>query len=82
MKELRNANEVEFKLKELDRNVENSCFMIDGNTLDICLGNKRIEQQFFDIACKAPVVCVCRCSPTQKAIITQKVIKYTGKRVA
>ena len=82
MKELRNANEVDFKLKDLDRNVENSCLMIDGNTLDICLGSKRIEQQFFEIACKAPVVCVCRCSPTQKAIITQKVIKYTGKRVA
>lgn len=56
--------------------------MIDGNTLDICLHNKKLEQQFFEIACKAPVVCVCRCSPTQKAIITKRVIKYTGKRVA
>ena len=82
MKEMSSLNEVEYRLKELDRNVTNSCFMIDGNTLDICMSNKKIEETFFDIACKAPVVCVCRCSPTQKAVITQKVRKYTGKRVA
>jgi phospholipid-translocating ATPase len=82
MKEMHSMNEVDYKLKELERNVTNSCLMIDGGTLDICMSNKRIEQMFFDIACRAPVVCVCRCSPTQKAIITQKVIKYTGKRVA
>jgi len=82
MKEMESLNEVEFKLKELDRNVTNSCFMIDGGTLEVCMSNKKIEETFFEIACKAPVVCVCRCSPTQKAIITQKVRKYTGKRVA
>lgn len=82
MKEIDNLNEVEFRLKELERNVENTCFMIDGNTLDICMSNKNTEETFFEIACKAPVVCVCRCSPTQKAVITQKVRKYTGKRVA
>ncbi|CAI2369958.1 unnamed protein product [Moneuplotes crassus] len=82
MKEIDNLNEAEFRLKELERNVENSCFMIDGNTLDVCMSNKNTEETFFEIACKAPVVCVCRCSPTQKAIITRKVRKYTGKRVA
>jgi len=33
-------------------------------------------------ATKAPSVCVCRCSPTQKAIITKKISQYTGKRTA
>lgn len=32
------------------------------------------------MATKAPCVCVCRCSPTQKAIVTAKVSKFTGKR--
>ncbi len=32
------------------------------------------------VATKAPSVCVCRCSPTQKALITQKIGRYTGKR--
>jgi len=32
------------------------------------------------VATKAPSVCVCRCSPTQKALITKKISKYTGKR--
>jgi phospholipid-translocating ATPase len=82
MKEMHNVNEVEYKLKEVERFITTSCLMIDGHTLDICMSNKRTEAMFFDVACRAPVVCVCRCSPTQKAIITQKVIKYTGKRVA
>lgn len=32
------------------------------------------------MATKAPCVCVCRCSPTQKAIVTKKVSLFTGKR--
>lgn len=54
--------------------------MIDGQTLDLCLSNPRIEEKFFQVATKAPCVCVCRCSPTQKAIVTSKVSKFTGKR--
>lgn len=56
--------------------------MIDGGTLDVILGNEALEERFFTEACKAPSVCVCRCSPTQKAIITQKIAQYTGKRTA
>ena len=82
LKEWKNINEIDFKLKELDRIVFNSCIMIDGHSLDVWMSDKKVEQFFFEVACKAPVVCVWRWSPTQKAIITQKVIKYTGKRVA
>jgi phospholipid-translocating ATPase len=56
--------------------------MIDGQTLDIFLGNKALEEKFFSIATLAPSVCVCRCSPTQKAIIVKKINQYTGKRTA
>ena len=50
MKEMKNSNEVFQKLQELDRNTSNSCLMIDGNTLDICLSDKELEQQFFDVS--------------------------------
>jgi len=43
--------------------------------------NPRLEVFFYEVACKAPVVCVCWCSPTQKADITKCVWKYTGKWV-
>ena len=60
--------------------MENTLLMIDGQTLDLCLSNPRLEERFFRAATKAPSVCVCRCSPTQKAIITKKIGKFTGKR--
>ena len=34
------------------------------------------------MATLAPSVCVCRCSPTQKALIVKKINQYTGKRTA
>ena len=80
MKEISNPQECLTHLKEFDRQSANSCLMIDGNTLDVCMTYH--EALFFEVACKAPVVCVCRCSPTQKAEIAKRVRKYTGKRIA
>jgi phospholipid-translocating ATPase len=59
---------------------DNTILMIDGQTLDVCLSSAILEDTFFRVATKAPCVCVCRCSPTQKAIITKKISEYTGKR--
>ena len=56
--------------------------MIDGQTIDLLLKDKKLEELFFTEATKAPSVCVCRCSPTQKAIITKKIGIFTGKRTA
>lgn len=56
--------------------------MIDGQSLDIFLRNKKLEERFFTEATKAPSVCVCRCSPTQKALVTKKIQHFTGKRTA
>ena len=35
-----------------------------------------------ELACGAPVVVVCRCSPTQKAKVVELVQKCTNKRTA
>jgi len=56
--------------------------MIDGESLDIMLSSKALEESFFSIATLAPSVCVCRCSPTQKALIVRKINFYTKKRTA
>lgn len=60
----------------------NTLLMIDGQTLDILLGDPVLEEKFLAAATQAPSVCVCRCSPTQKAVITRLVGQYTGKRTA
>lgn len=52
--------------------------IIDGTTLKAALEHN--EQSFFGITTKAPAVCVCRCSPTQKAMITEKIKSYTGQK--
>jgi phospholipid-translocating ATPase len=54
--------------------------MIDGQTLDLMLTRPNLEEKFWSAATKAPCVCVCRCSPTQKSLITRKIAQFTGKR--
>ena len=44
------------------------------------LSKATLEYKFWSAATKAPCVCVCRCSPTQKSLITQKIAAFTGKR--
>jgi magnesium-transporting ATPase (P-type) len=58
----------------------NASLVIDGPSLDICLVN--FEKEFLDLACAAPSVICCRCSPTQKAQIVDLMRHHTGKRTA
>lgn len=64
------------------RNIDSSMLMITGTTLDIVLSNEFLMHQFFSRAIKAKSVCVCRCSPLQKAAVAKQIIKETGKRIA
>ncbi|XP_022904487.2 probable phospholipid-transporting ATPase IIA isoform X1 [Onthophagus taurus] len=54
--------------------------VISGVSLEACLSC--YEQEFMELACLAPSVVCCRCSPTQKAQVVQLIQKYTGKRTA
>lgn len=56
--------------------------MIDGQTIDVFMNSKILEEAFFSVATLCPSVCVCRCSPTQKALIVKKIAHFTGKRTA
>jgi phospholipid-translocating ATPase len=54
--------------------------VIDGPSLQVCLD--QFEREFIELACQAPSVICCRCSPTQKAEIVRLMKLYTGKRAA
>ena len=81
MKELTSPKDAEIKIKEFESKSD-TLLMIDGQTLDLFLQSKHLEEMFFTIATRAPSVCVCRCSPTQKAEIVKKINMYTKKRTA
>lgn len=56
--------------------------IIDGQSLSMVLSSQSLEQKFFSVSKDAPSVCICRCSPTQKAIVAAKIKQYTSKRIA
>eukprot|EP00002_Diphylleia_rotans_P019556 TRINITY_DN3778_c0_g2_i9.p1 TRINITY_DN3778_c0_g2~~TRINITY_DN3778_c0_g2_i9.p1 ORF type:complete len:1276 (+),score=258.10 TRINITY_DN3778_c0_g2_i9:70-3897(+) len=55
-----------------------ACLVIDGASLTLCL--QYFKDTFIELACKAPSVVCCRCSPTQKADIVRLLRVYTQKR--
>jgi len=56
------------------------CLILDGPTLDICVTHH--TRLFIEVACAAPAVVVCRCSPTQKAEIVRLLRQHTSKTTA
>jgi phospholipid-translocating ATPase len=56
--------------------------MIDGIALAKILSVPDLTYRFFTVAATAKSVCVCRCSPTQKALVARHVKFYTKKRIA
>lgn len=70
MREIEDEVIVEQSIKDISPKIAMTVLIIDGKTLDTILtGRNYLEKKFFELAIKAPCVCVCRCSPTQKAII-------------
>ena len=43
---------------------------------------KFYEHEFMELACAAPAVVCCRCTPTQKAAVVRLIQEHTGKRAA
>ncbi|KAJ5127687.1 hypothetical protein N7448_008466 [Penicillium atrosanguineum] len=61
------------------RNKTDCCLLIDGESLNLMLGQFRTA--FISVAVLLPAVIACRCSPTQKAEIAELIRQYTKKRV-
>lgn len=84
MKEITSESEVLSKLKEVtnSRRGANYLLVVDGETLNSCVfKKKKMEQIFFKAVIEVPSVCVCRCSPTDKAYIVKCLKKYSKKRI-
>merc|ERR1740128_338595 len=62
------------------RRKTDSALVIRGESLELCL--QYYEHEFMELACAAPTVVCCRCSPTQKATVVSLIQQHTGKRTA
>lgn len=56
--------------------------MVDGGTLALILANKKLKEEFFTVTQKAKTVCICRCSPNQKADVAMAIREFSGMRIA
>ena len=56
--------------------------MIDGQTLGVICADSELCEKFFKATQRAKTVCVCRCSPTQKALVATHIKEFTQKVIA
>jgi len=76
MKDITDPLRVKNNLEEFAHRF-NTVLIIDGATLAVALADA--YEAFFHSATKAPAVICCRCSPTQKAAVTEGIKKMTKK---
>ena len=81
-KDLVQPQEIIKAMEEYSKRMETHMLMITGTTLDVVLASENLCERFFNTAKNANSVCVCRCSPMQKAAVAKWIIKVTGKRIA
>jgi len=79
IKEVKGDLELVNKINDFSNRM-NTVLLIDGTSLTKALENH--QKIFFEAAVRAPAVVCARCLPTQKAIITEMVKKFSKKRVA
>lgn len=79
IKEMEDALQIQNALSEFNNKTSNHVLIIDGVSLKTSL-EPQYQKFFFEVACKAEAVICCRCSPTQKSLITECIKQYTGKK--
>lgn len=82
MRDMSDVQIIERRLVEFGNHLNKSrdltVLVIDGQSISTV--TKYNEEMFFSLACKVPTVIACRCSPTQKAYITDRIKFYTKKK--
>lgn len=81
-KDLKEVQDIADAIVQFQRVQDTCMLMISGTTLDVVLSNDNLCDKFFKAAVQSKSVCVCRCSPMQKAAVAKHIIKETGKRIA
>ena len=81
IRDLKDSKEIiDFNLKEAEKRADRCILVIDGASLDLAM--KHSEKLFFEVAAKTQGLVCCRCSPTQKTLIVNRMKNLTGKRCA
>eukprot|EP00474_Spongospora_subterranea_P000740 CRZ01198.1 hypothetical protein [Spongospora subterranea] len=75
-----NRREACHRLDLFGTRTSSTAVLIDGPSLALLL--EWSPNQFIEMACQAPAVICCRCSPTQKAQVVNLVAEYTKRRCA
>ena len=73
---------LERKLNDYRHKATTHVLMIDGTCIGFIMADERLKEEFFGITAQANSVCVCRCSPTQKAIVAECIKTIVGKTIA
>jgi phospholipid-translocating ATPase len=83
MRELTNPVEIYDKVAAFEPHAPHTTLIIDGKSLSTIMNDDGLKRRWFEQAMRAPCVCICRCSPTQKADVTKLMRTLTeGKRIA
>ena len=69
-------------IDDWSRVVQGTMLMIDGKTLARIFSDEVLKHKFFETAQLSQTVCVCRCSPTQKALVAENITEFSGTRIA
>jgi len=76
IKDIEDPLQIKTKLDEYSSKTMD-ILIIDGVSLTTAMEHKK--EYFFSLATNSPAVVCCRCSPTQKAEVTESIRLYTGK---
>lgn len=82
MKELEDRDEILEYIDNYKSQVASSMLIVDGGTLKHITEDEEVCQRFFEVTKAAKSVCICRCSPTQKAIVARNIKEHTQMCVA
>ena len=82
MVQLTTVKSVLQSIKEFKMYAGSRMLMVDGNSLAIICSEDDLVTEFFEVAKQAKTVCICRCSPKQKALVANNIKRITGKRIA
>ena len=82
MREMTDKHEISDAIDKWSKIVLSTMLMIDGTTLAKIVVDEGLKHKFFETALLSKSVCVCRCSPTQKAIVAENITDFSGCRIA
>ena len=77
-----NMKSIESKINEYEPKASTHVLMIDGTCIGFIMADEDLKEKFFSVTKNANSVCVCRCSPTQKAIVAECIKTIVGKTIA